>query len=104
MYKNVWRLLAAIELEMSRLDCWQSCAPGQERLLSEVPFCIDTLSFLEWLQWIYVARLRVIIEAGTQLPKGANIYDYAELALSPELKDSSDLLALIRQLDIEMAK
>lgn len=78
---------------------WQSQAPSADRLSSSAPFSIDTLSFLEWLQWIYIARLRAIIEAEGRLPSGADVYAYAEEALKEKGTEALSLLDLIRRLD-----
>ncbi|MEJ2064035.1 MAG: YqcC family protein [Reinekea sp.] len=66
---------------------------------STEPFSIDTLSFLEWLQWIYIARLRALIEAGNPLPGGAQVLPYAEESLKASAISVPGLLALIGELD-----
>lgn len=103
MTERVIELLDGIQTAMQRASMWQTQAPDSEKLASTAPFCIDTLSFLEWLQWIYVARLRALIEANGRLPKGANVLPYAEESLRVSGERVPGLLALIEQLDAELA-
>jgi len=88
---------------MTKAGVWQSIPPTPDRMMSVEPFSIDTLSFIEWLQWIYVPRLRAIIEAGGQLPVGAQVLPYAEEALRTSHEPIPGLLEIINQLDDALA-
>jgi len=71
-------LLDNLETELRRLNLWSDVPPSPEALASTAPFAIDTLSLPQWLQWIYIQRLRALIEAGKALPCGALVKPYAE--------------------------
>ena len=103
MTQKIVMLLNDIQKVMSKVGAWQTIPPAPEKLMSVEPFSIDTLSFVEWLQWIYIARLRAIIDAGGQLPSGAQVYPYAVEALKGDTSSIPGLLNLIQQLDEAMA-
>jgi len=70
--------LLHIELELRRLEVWDSEAPPEEAFQSTAPFCIDTLSFTQWLQFVFVERMKVIIENDHPLPTVSGIAPMAE--------------------------
>ncbi|RFQ09873.1 pseudouridine synthase, partial [Pseudomonas sp. ATCC 13867] len=56
--------LLLIEREMRAIGLWGEERPSQEALSSQEPFCVDTLALEEWLQWIFLPRMKLIIETG----------------------------------------
>ncbi|SFR41171.1 Uncharacterized conserved protein YqcC, DUF446 family [Marinobacter daqiaonensis] len=70
--------LLNIEAEMRRIRVWSFEAPSPEALASNQPFCIDTLDFTEWLQFVFLARMKVIVERGHGLPAVSGIAPMAE--------------------------
>ncbi|MFW5825755.1 MAG: YqcC family protein [Marinobacter sp.] len=77
-YADVADCLLAIEAEMRRIKVWSSEPPPQSALASTQPFCIDTLAFTEWLQFVFLARMKVIVEQGHRLPEVSGIAPMAE--------------------------
>lgn len=71
-------VVLAIEAEMRRTGIWQATPPSDQALASQEPFCVDTLEFNEWLQWVFLARMKAILEQGGPLPERSAIYPYAE--------------------------
>ncbi len=92
-------LLMALEIEMRRIDLWESAAPSAQALQSPEPFCIDTLTLPQWLQWIFLPRIKSMLERGEALPAVSDIYPLAEEVLADLDADTSALLRLIRQFD-----
>lgn len=70
--------LLGIEIEMRRIEVWSTEAPSEEALASDQPFCIDTLEFTEWLQFVFLERMRFIVEQGHPLPAVSGIAPMAE--------------------------
>jgi len=97
-------LLDELEAELKALDFWSDMAPSPQALASEQPFSVDTLSLSEWLQWIYIQRLRALMEAGLPLPAGAHVKPYAEEALKQERQRTGQLLRIIDQIDEYLGK
>lgn len=57
---------------------WSSIVPPQNALSSEQPFCCDTLMFEQWLQFILIERLEIMLEKSLPLPNKISITPVAE--------------------------
>lgn len=83
-------------------DCqlWSEQSPSVQALQSQQPFCLDSLSFQQWLQFVLVERLTKIIAEQQTLPKltrEQGMLPMAEETLSQ--KNCPQVLKVIRQLD-----
>lgn len=92
-------LLLAIEAEMRRLDLWQAHSPDDEALASLMPFCHDTLHFEEWLQWVFLPKMKQVLETEEDFPASSEIAPLAELRLEQLPQQTDQLLELIGQFD-----
>ncbi len=89
-------LLIDIEAELRRLRLWEAEPPTPEALASTEPFCVDTLSFPQWLQFVFLPRMHALV-AAEQLPPGrCEITPLAEQYFG---SSKLDVLALLRALD-----
>ncbi|MDX1757460.1 MAG: YqcC family protein [Marinobacter sp.] len=70
--------LLQIELELRRLDAWSATPPAPEALQSNQPFAVDTLEFTEWLQFIFIRRMKTLVEKGAPLPSVSGMAPMAE--------------------------
>lgn len=95
--------LAAITTQMQAQALWQDTAPSTAKLASKLPFCVDTLTFSQWLQWVMFPKLFVIIETKATLPSKSNMAVMAEQAFKAESANTTELLTLIKQLDKQIA-
>ncbi|RKS86845.1 uncharacterized protein YqcC (DUF446 family) [Orbus hercynius] len=96
--QSVLQLLNEIETAMQQKTLWQSLPPKPEAFLSEQPFALDMMSCYEWLQWIFLPRMRALIDADATLPRNFVLHPYFEEALKEE-DEALVLLSLIKQLD-----
>lgn len=78
VFSDVAYCLLNIEAEMRRIEVWSSEPPSEQALASTQPFCIDTLAFTEWLQFVFLVRMKVIVEQGRGLPDVSGIAPMAE--------------------------
>ncbi len=92
-------ILVEIQGEMVELDIWQSEMPTEEALASTEPFCVDTLAFHEWVQWIMLPRLNHMAENKLPLPNNSDMFSMAEEAFKNLEVKTDTLLSLILQLD-----
>jgi uncharacterized protein YqcC (DUF446 family) len=97
--EQVTALLLKIRTEMEALELWQSSPPSAQALASTQPFCIDTLHFTEWLQWLLIPRLQEMIRQELPLPQSSQIQPMAEEVFKQMQADTDALLALINLLD-----
>ncbi|MGF1773937.1 YqcC family protein [Vibrio wakamikoensis] len=95
-------LLVELKQQLKKHSLWQLNAPNIVALSSQQPFAVDTLEPQEWLQWIFIARMESLIEAGGDTPKGFEITPYFEEVWKrrPEL---AEVLMVLKQID-EAAK
>lgn len=91
--------LLLIERELRRLGWWATGAPEAARLASSEPFCVDTLAFEEWLQWILLPRLTVLIEQGGALPSACSLRPMGEMVWGGGEGRVVVLLELLGELD-----
>lgn len=99
--QSVLQLLESINQEMVRLDIWQSTLPDKDALDSTQPFCCDTLSFAQWLEFVLLPKMTMLIDSQLPLPTEFEILPMAQQSWKNEPKDMSQLLALITQLDAQ---
>ncbi|CAM2757839.1 YqcC family protein [Vibrio mytili] len=91
-------LLHQLEQQLQQYDLWQKSKPSVQALQSVEPFAIDTLHPHEWLQWIFIARMRAMIEHNQPLPKGFAIGPYFSEAWK-QAPQYSELLITIHSID-----
>lgn len=70
--------LLQIEVELRRMGAWESDPPPEEALQSNKPFAVDTLEFTQWLQFVFVSRLKIMIENEHPLPEVSGMAPMAE--------------------------
>ena len=92
-------VVLAIEAQLRDADLWESIKPDSQALLSSQPFCYDTLKFHQWLQWIFVPRMKQIIEADGPLPSESLIKPMAEEFLDPNCENTPMILQLLGRFD-----
>ena len=93
-------LLAQLEVELRAQQLWSAVAPSNEALSSVMPFMYDTLKLSEWLQWVFVPRLRALLDANGQLPFQSNIHPLAEHEWVKGVEfETRELLLLLASID-----
>ena len=70
--------LIDIEADLRQLHLWQSELPDSAALASKAPFCFDTLTFPQWLQFVFIPRMYELIESSQSLPESCGIAPMAE--------------------------
>lgn len=92
--------LLAIEQEMRRIGLWEKTAPAEQALKSLVPFCYDTLKFDQWLQWVFLPKMKQALEQQIDFPTSSNIATLAEMCFQEMAnRDTRRLLELLTQFD-----
>lgn len=91
--------LDALASELQALALWQNEPPAPQALASQQPFCVDTLHFHQWLQWIMLPRLRQMLANNTPLPSNSNMAVMAEHAFAQRPEDTAVLLSIVQAID-----
>ena len=92
-------LLANMETELRANDCWSELPPAPEAFDSQVPFFLDKMDFTDWLQWVFIARFRAILEENHDLPPRCDVAPIAEEVFQKLDFYTDPLLGLIRRFD-----
>ncbi len=91
-------LLEQLVSQLQQSGLWQSEPVPQSALESQVPFAIDSLSFEQWLQFIYLPRMQLMLDQDEPWPQ-ASIAPMAEVAWPnhPHLTRLHELLLALDQ-------
>lgn len=93
------RLLDGVEEELRRLALWSDERPPPQALRSTLPFCVDTLAFTQWLQWILLPQLRQLLALDAPLPGACAIAPMAEHTFRDLPLDTARLQRLLLAID-----
>ena len=96
---RVTHILEQLELELKQRSLWQMLPPTAEAMASTLPFCMDTLAFHQWLQFVLIARLRQMMMLQMTLPAHSALYPMATEVYKQELGYYSTLIELLAELD-----
>jgi uncharacterized protein YqcC (DUF446 family) len=91
--------LVDLEAELRRTRLWEAESPAPEALLSKQPFCYDTLSFPQWLQFVFLPRMYGLVKEEGMLPQQCGIAPMAEQYLRGLPVAGSELVAVLLKLD-----
>ncbi|RMQ44188.1 hypothetical protein ALQ04_00440 [Pseudomonas cichorii] len=91
--------LLLIERELRGLGWWQDAPPSEQALSSTEPFCVDTLEFEQWLQWVFLPRMKIILERDLPLPNASGILEMAEMVYAGRQDETRQLQALLARFD-----
>ncbi|MBC3377242.1 YqcC family protein [Pseudomonas sp. SWRI92] len=93
--------LLLIERELRVQGWWSDVSPSAEALASVEPFAVDTLDFEQWLQWIFLPRMKAILEQDLPLPNASGIQEMAEMVFAARNVQGKDrqLQVLLKEFD-----
>lgn len=97
-YHQTQRLLAQLEAVLRRHSHWQNVSPTPSALASCEPFAIDTLACHQWLQWIFIPKLGMLISQRQPLPANFAITPYIEEAMKAQ-SGMAEIVAVTHQID-----
>ena len=97
--EQVTALLMDVESELRQFGVWEDVSPSEEALASSQPFCVDTLSFTQWLQFIFLPAMYHLIESESEYPRDCAIAPMAEEYFRGLGRRSDRLLQTLLTLD-----
>ncbi|MDO4642603.1 MAG: YqcC family protein [Cardiobacteriaceae bacterium] len=97
--EQMYALLEVLRLAMLEVGWWGERAPDAEALASTEPFCVDTLRFTEWLQWVYMPKMQAYIKQHQALPERSGLFAIAEESWRGSDENTEGLLLVVRTLD-----
>ncbi|RMF19023.1 MAG: YqcC family protein [Gammaproteobacteria bacterium] len=91
--------LLILEQHMRDAGLWSDTPPAPEAFRSTVPFFADRMHLGEWLQFVFIVRIRALIEADAPLPGPCAIHPIAEEWLKSMERQHDALLEVIGEID-----
>lgn len=74
-------LLTQLRQELKPLTLWQSSRPNLGEMASTLPFHYDTLTFEQWLQFVFIECISLMIDKNQPLSSEISLLPMAESLL-----------------------
>lgn len=98
-YNQVAELLIDLEYVLRNMNLWSAERPSEAALASTQPFCVDTLDFEQWLQFIFIERMRSMVDQQLPLPDECGVAPMAEEYFRGASLDPATLVAHLEEID-----
>ena len=72
------KLLGKLITALQQTNMWRAEPPSPQALASQAPFCIDTMAFEQWLQFVFLPRMTTLIGQEVPLPQTMSLMPMAE--------------------------
>ena len=99
-YIRLADIIFELEAALREHALWETLPPPPEMLMSQQPFCFDTLRFTQWLQFVFIERVKVILESGGTLPARSGIVPIAEENFKGVAYDARRIIRALTQFDV----
>ena len=99
MRTEVAEVLIDIEAQLRQLGQWDNIPPSTEALASSQPFCVDTLTLPQWLQFIFLPTLYEMLENEQALPERCGIAPMAEEFFRGSGLATNELVSALLRMD-----
>jgi uncharacterized protein YqcC (DUF446 family) len=92
-----------VEAEMRRVGLWREAPLEAEKYNFRQAFALDTMAFVEWLQFVFIPRVHEILAAGGELPAKSEVgaQAFREFVMYPAYDEAltERLLSLLKEFD-----
>ncbi|WDE06918.1 YqcC family protein [Thalassomonas viridans] len=99
LHQDTLVLLSRLAAELKRQQLWQASDVPAGALASRQPFCCDTLTFAQWLQFVFIPKLGQLAENNLPLPADMALCPMAEEAFKDKGQLVDELINIIGDLD-----
>lgn len=84
---------------MKRLDLWEPEPPPDRAFESPNPFCFDTMTVPQWLQWVFIPRMRQTLAMNVPLAAACHVAPALEVYLADMGAEGGELVKLLEEFD-----
>ncbi len=102
--ERISALLEELASELKSHKLWQIQQPSTAELSSRAPFCCDTLAFEQWLQFIFIPKITMMINQQQPLPTKVSLTPMAEEAFKHLSTSAKPLIDVIQKIDKTLAE
>lgn len=103
-WQRLAEALLMLEDELREQALWSALPPPAASLASREPFCVDTLDFAQWLQWLFIPRMTDLIEADGPAPTGCDIRSMGDEAFAYLGRRGHGLLSILARVDARVGE
>jgi uncharacterized protein YqcC (DUF446 family) len=76
-HQQVEEKLNAVEAEMKRVGLWEIEKPTPDKFEDMGAFGTKTMAFEQWLRWVFIERVRGILDERGEFPRGSQVSQQA---------------------------
>jgi uncharacterized protein YqcC (DUF446 family) len=73
LYQRVEQKLSEIEAEMKQIGYWQETPLPAEAYDFHQAFAMDTMAYSQWLQFVFIPRVRSILGSDGEFPRSSSV-------------------------------
>ena len=84
---------------MKRLGLWEAEPPPDAAFKSPNPFCFDTMTVPQWLQWVFVPGMRDTLAMNVPLAAACQVAPALEVYLADTGTEGGELAGLLEEFD-----
>jgi len=93
-------LMTELESALRKQQLWQKERPSEDALASKLPFAIDQLNFVQWLQFIFIEKMTLLLQQNLPLPTSMAIAPMASEYFKVQTNSCPEIVALITRIDL----
>tara|TARA_R110001583_G_scaffold189475_1_gene352502 strand:- start:871 stop:1212 length:342 start_codon:yes stop_codon:yes gene_type:complete len=94
--------LLKLETALQQHELCSTNSPSKQQLASLQPFCLDTLTIEQWLQFVLIPRFSKLVASGAELPvipADNGMAGMADIAFNQRNIRANEVVDLIRSID-----
>ncbi len=98
---EILKTLETLEQELRALALWggPDGRPPEAAFGSTMPFCLDTMAFHQWLEYVLIAEIRKLAVDKKELPNAVLTHTMAQEVYKGSWSRYRSLIALLKKLD-----
>lgn len=96
VHQELGTALRELEATMKAASLWRMERPEATAFDSVQPFCVDTMTLPQWLRFVFIVRLEVLVERRAPMPAKCEVAPAVEAWLKQEGARPSDRLLMCR--------
>ena len=96
---EVETLLQRLETVLRDANLWSTSRPSNAAMLSTAPFACDHMAFEQWLQFIFIPKLRQCVQLNHVLPNKMALYPMGQECFIDQAQ-RDEVLPVLAQIDL----
>ena len=98
-YQQLSDMLKTLEEGLQSEELWLAQTPSNDALSSVEPFAVDTLTFIQWLQFLFLPQIKQICQEANELPAVCSIAPMAEEYFKSNQIDGDTIISKLIKID-----